>query len=453
MRVSHDHGRLSAARLNRREVLTVGALGVGGLTLADVRRSLARDEDRARARAVIMICFAGGPSHIDMYDLKPDAPANVRGEFKPIKTVIPGFDICELFPLQAKIADRLALVRTVQFLEPMQHELHECYSGYPKQAKRPAFGSLVGRFRAGHDSKVPRYVSLDNEPKYASSRADIESPQYAGPAYQPFFLGDRGVDNLSTSYSLTPEVLGDRKRLLASFDTLRRDVDFGNRFDALDAFQAQALELITSTRVRDAFDLSREPDKVHARYCTREGKFMYGNQRKLDNLWQGAKFLLARRLVEAGVSVVSMRVGRWDHHGTGCDTGNIFEGLRSELPLLDLSLSALVSDLHDRGLDKDVVVLAWGEFGRTPKVNQAEGRDHWPDVGFALFAGGGLKTGQVVGATDALAAYPKSRPYRAEHVLGTLYHALGIEPDRTLPDFTGRPRTLLEDGRPIAELI
>jgi Protein of unknown function (DUF1501) len=442
-RPSHD-------RVSRRDFLRVGALGIGGLTLADVLRLRAQANASSPVKSVIMICLSGGPSHIDMYDLKPNAPLDIRGDFKPIQTNVPGFDICELFPLQAKIADKLALVRTVQFVEPMQHELQECYSGFPKAAKRPAFGSVVSRFQSGGDRQLPRYVSLD---QYVGNQSETENPEYVGAAHQAFVFGGDGVKNLGLQRSLTSGRLDDRKKLLDSFDTMRRGSDTGSELEGVDVFNAQALEMITSPRARDAFDLNREPVKLRERYGVKDGKYIYGNQPKADNPWPGDKFLLARRLVEAGVSVVTMRVGTWDYHGTASGTGNIFTGLRSQLPLLDRSISALVSDLYDRGLDKEVAVLVWGEFGRTPKINNVEGRDHWPDAGFALFAGGGLKTGQVIGETDSKAALPKNRPLGAQNVLGTLYHLLGIDPEQTLPDFTGRPRNLLDDGQPIAELI
>jgi hypothetical protein len=234
---------------------------------------------------------------------------------------------------------------------------------------------------------------------------------------------------------------------------MRRDVDAHGELAAMDEFSARAVEMITSPKARNAFDLSREPDKVRQRYGTAGAKYTYGNDPKPTNPWPADKFLLARRLVEAGVSVVTLRIGTWDYHGTSSGTGNIFTGLRTQLPLLDQSIAALVTDLHERGLDKEVAVLVWGEFGRTPRVNKVEGRDHWPDAGFALFAGGGLRTGQVVGETDAKAERPKTRALGAQDVLATVYHALGIDLTVKLPDFSGRPMALLDDGQPIAELI
>jgi hypothetical protein len=435
--------------VSRRDFLRVGALGLGGLTLADLLRLRAQEGTKASPQAVIMVCLAGGPSHIDMYDLKPDAKAEIRGEFKPIKTNVPGFEISELMPLQARIADKLALVRTVHFVEPMQHELQEVYTGFPKSAQRPAFGSIISRMQ-GEGAKLPRYVSLD---QYAGDHAALESPQYAGAAHRPFLYGSEGVKNLSLTNGVTAAHLHDRKELMQAFDSIRRDIDWRGDIAALDTYSAQALDMITSSKACDAFDLEREAPKTRDRYGSKDAKYIYGNEPKPTLHWPAEKFLLARRLVEAGVSVVTLRIGTWDYHGTSSGTGNIFTGLKSQLPLLDRSIYALVSDLHERGLDKEVAVLVWGEFGRTPRINNVEGRDHWPDAGFALFAGGGLKTGQVVGETDGHGERPKCRAVGAQNVIGTLYHALGIDPKQTLTDFSGRPLPLLDDGEPIAELV
>ncbi len=435
--------------VTRRDFLRVGALGLTGLTLADMLRLRAESGSTGRPRAVIMVCLAGGPSHIDTYDLKPDASSEFRGDFKPIRTNVPGFDICELFPMQAKIADKLALVRTVQFVEPMQHELEECYTGFPKSAKRPAFGSVISRFGGPHDPRTPNYVSLD---QYQANIFEVENPQYVGAAHRPFLFGDQGVKDLHLTQGIDSACLNDRARMRDLFDGIQRQIDGHGDFATLDSYSAQALEMITSPQAREAFDLSREPDKVHEKYGTKGAKYIYGNDPTPTNPWPADKFLLARRLVEAGVSVVTMRVGTWDYHGKSSGTGNIFTGLRSQLPLLDRSIYALTTDLHERGLDKEVVVLVWGEFGRTPKINNVEGRDHWPDLGFALFSGA-LKTGQVVGRSDSKAGLPKDRSVGAQNIIGTLYRALGIDAAQTLPDFTGRPMRLLDDGDPIAELV
>jgi hypothetical protein len=436
-------------RINRRDFLRIGALGLGGLTLPDILRLRAQAGTASSSpRAVIMICLAGGPSHLDMYDLKPDAPADYRGEFKPIKTNVPGFNICEHMPLQARIADKLALVRTVQFVEPMQHELEEVYTGFPKASHRPSFGSVISRFR-GSDAKLPSYVSLD----YNTGTASYESPQYLGAAHRPLQLaGTAGVRNLSLTRGVTPARLDDRRGLLQAFDGARRQLDAQREGRDMDAYTARAFDIITSAKAREAFDLSREPDKVRARYGNAGDKYIYIGT-KADSPWEGEKFLLARRLVEAGVPMVTLRAGSWDHHGNVVSSqgGSIFVSLRSALPLLDRSIHALVTDLHDRGLDKEVVVLIWGEFGRTPKISQ-NGRDHWPDTGFALFAGA-VKTGQVIGETDSRGARPRTRAVGAQNVIGTIYHALGIDPMQKVLDFSGRPMQLLDDGKPITELV
>jgi hypothetical protein len=434
--------------MHRRDFLRIGALGLGGLALPDILRLRAQSGTQSSPRSVIMICLAGGPSHLDMYDLKPNAPADYRGEFKPIKTNVPGFDICEHMPLQARITDKLALVRTVQFVEPMQHELEEVYTGFPKSSRRPSFGSVISCFRGG-DARLPSYVSLD----YNTGTASYESPQYIGAAHRPLQLaGTAGVRNLSLTYGVTPARLDDRRGLLQAFDGARRQLDAQREGRDMDAYTARAFDIITSAKAREAFDLSREPNKVRARYGNRDDKYIYVGT-KPDSPWEGEKFLLARRLVEAGVPVVTLRAGGWDHHGNVVSSqgGTIFVSLRSALPLLDRSIHALVSDLHDRGLDKEVLVLIWGEFGRTPKISQ-NGRDHWPDNGFALFAGA-VKTGQVIGETDSRGARPRNRAVGPQNILATVYHALGIDPTQKLVDFSGRPMQLLDDGEPISELV
>jgi hypothetical protein len=434
---------------SRRDFFRVGALGLGGLALPDLLRLQAAQSSTAKApRAVIMVCLAGGPSHLEMYDMKPDAPTDYRGEFRPIKSNVPGFDLCEHMPMQATIADKLALVRTVQFVEPMQHELEEVYTGFPIAQHRPSFAAVVSKFRGG-DPKLPSNVSLE----YGTSTRSYESAQYLGSAHQPMQIsGGPGVANLGLHRSVKPAQLDDRKDLLKQFDAMRRNADAARDTADMDTYTSRALDIITSPKAREAFDLSKEPDKVRAKYGSKADKYIYVGT-KADSPWDGEKFLLARRLVEAGVPVVTLRAGGWDHHGNVVSSagGNIFISLKSALPLLDRSIHALVTDLHDRGLDKEVLVVVWGEFGRTPKISQG-GRDHWPEVGFALFAGA-VKTGQVIGETDGKGQRPRTRAVGAQNVLGTVYHTLGIDWKQKVPDFGGRPVQLLDDGDPIAELV
>jgi hypothetical protein len=438
------HGQRFCDGVNRREFLRAGALGLGGLTLADLLRHESRAATVERPKSVIYVVLDGGPSHIDAWDPKPDAPAEYRGPFKTIPTAFPGVRFCEHMPLQARILDRLALVRGARSVEN-DHFLSEVYSGLPRTAgKRPAFGSVVSRL-AGNASAMPTYVSL-NQP--ADDRFEFEKPYYAGSGHGPFRPFGSAIDDLRPVKA--KEQLQDRKQLLAAFDTLRRDLDRAEARGALDPLQTRALDMITSPKVRDAFDLSKEPDRVVAAY----GQGKYPHQ-AVDNIyydWEAKSFVLARRLVEAGVRVVTLRVAAWDHHGAV--GGNIFHALKHLLPLLDRSVYALVNDLRDRGLDRDVLVVVLGEFGRTPKISQpGPGRGHWAEAGCALLFGGGLKMGQVVGETDGRAERAKSGNVGFQNIVATIYHVLGIDTKVQLPDFNGRPQNLLDDREPIAELV
>jgi len=429
--------------VNRREFLRLGTLGLSGLTLADLLRNEAKGNTPGRPRSLIYVVLGGGPSHIDMYDLKPDAPAEYRGPFKPIVTRLPGVQICERMPLQAAMMDRLALLRGVRSVES-DHFLSEVYSGLPRSAgKRPAFGSVVSRL-AGSGSALPPYVSLDRP---ESDQFEFEKPYYAGSHHGPFRPFGAAVENLKPVKAL--DTLRDRKHLLTTFDSLRRELD-RNEPAGLDRFQAKALEIVTSPRVRDAFDLSREPDKVRAAYGG--GKYPHQTAKQFLYNWEAERFLLARRLVEAGVRVVTLRVGAWDHHSAA--DGDIFYALKLMLPCLDRSLYALFNDLRERGLDQDVLVVVLGEFGRSPKISPpGPGRDHWAEAGCVLFHGGGLRMGQVVGETDSRAERSRSGSISFQNILSTVYHTLGVDPAAVLPDFNGRPQYLLDDREPVRELL
>jgi hypothetical protein len=293
---------------------------------------------------------------------------------------------------------------------------------------------------------MPKFVSLQGD---NGEIAEAEDPLWAGAQHRPFVPRQDGLRNLEVSKSVDLSRLQDRKALLDSLDTIRRDVDAAGQMGAMDAYTAQALDMISSGKARRALDITEEPEKVLDRYRSGGSKFKYYRH---EAFWDWEAFVRARRLVEAGVPFVSMQVGVWDHH---CDasSGSIFEGYRTLLPLYDRCISALINDLHERGLSKDVCVVAWGEFGRTPKINPAGGRDHWPGAGSVLFSGGGLKMGQYAGATDARGEAPTTRAYGPQNVLATLYHVLGIDPGQTLPDFSGRPQYLLDERDVIAELV
>jgi len=430
--------------VSRRECLRIGSMGLGGLTLSELLRSDALAGATSRPKSVIYVVLGGGPSHIDMYDLKPDAPTEIRGPFNPISTSLPGVHICELMPLQAQMMNQLSLLRGVQSVEN-DHYLSEVYSGLPRTAgKRPAFGSIVSRL-AERQSPLPPYVSLN---EVSVDPFEYENPHYVGSGHAPFRPFGPSLDDMVPVKSL--DRLRDRKELLTTFDSLRRKMDQRDFFRGLDQFQSQALEIITSPQVRDAFDLSKEPEEVIARYG--KGKFPHQTYKTILYDWNAKAFVRARRLVEAGVRVVTLRVGDWDHHSS--QNGDIFLCLKMLLPLLDRSLFALISDLKERGLDQDVLVVVLGEFGRTPKITPlGPGREHWADAGCVLFAGGGLQMGQVIGETDGRAERAVSDRFTFQNIMATIYRVLGIDLAIKLPDFNGRPQHLLEDRTPIRQLV
>ncbi|HXT40488.1 MAG TPA: DUF1501 domain-containing protein [Candidatus Angelobacter sp.] len=435
--------------LSRRSFLKAGSLALGGLALPDLLRLQAQGAvtPGGRGKSVIMICLGGGPSHVDTYDLKPDAPSEIRGEFRPIKTNVPGMEISELLPRQARIADKFAVVRSATWQEP-DHQRIEIFTGFPKRDRRPSFGSYVSRLAPRPNLELPKFVSLKGDDQEI---AEAEQPLWVGAQHRAFVPDNRGLRTLELNRQVDLSRLKSRKELLTQLDTLRRDVDASGEMKAFDAFTGQALDMLTSGRTRRAFDLSDEKAETLDRYRSGGNKFMYSHSPS-PVAWDWEAFVRARRLVEAGVPFVSMQVGLWDHH---CADGlpTIFESYRSLLPLYDNCLSALITDLHERGLHEDVCVVVWGEFGRTPRLNKFGGRDHWPAAGCVLFAGGGLKMGQFVGATNSGGEYPVTRPYTPQNILATLYHVLGIDPSATLPDHNGRPQYLLDDRDPVKELI
>ncbi|MFO0800794.1 MAG: DUF1501 domain-containing protein [Gemmataceae bacterium] len=417
--------------VSRRNFLQVGAFGAG-LTLADMLR--ARDAQAAAAatlrqptrsqKSAIMIYLPGGPSHMDMYDLKPDAPAEFRGEFRPVDTNVAGVRICEHMPLQAMMWDKLSVVRSVVSVD--EHSDSLVLTGYPDRVNRtadhPSIGSVISKLRSQEASAVPPFVSLRG-----MSRGT--EPGYLGIAHRPFTPGGQGNANLRLANNVTEQRLDARRDLLASFDDTRREIDATGTMRGMDAYTERAIEMVTAGVVRNALDLSKEPQTGRDRYKGVE------------------QFLTARRLVEAGVGCVTLSIGGWDTHGQN------FQTLKRQLPQVDKGVATLIQDLHDRGMQDDVVTVMWGEFGRTPKVNMNAGRDHWSPVMSALVAGGGLRMGQAVGESTAKGERPKDRPYTVPAVLSTVYRALGIDPAMTFPNGSGRPMYVLDDREPVRELI
>jgi hypothetical protein len=436
--------------LSRRSFLQIGGLAMGGLTLPQLLQAEARAGSSQPHRAVIMIFLSGGPPHQDMVDLKMDAPAEIRGEFKPIHTNVPGIDLCEHLPRLAAITDQLAILRAVVGSEG-HHAAFQCMTGRTHanqpQGGWPSLGSTVSKLQGPTHPAVPPFVGLSPKMK-TSTWADPGQPGFLGMAHAPFKPNADGMGSMVLK-GTGLEQLGDRRKMLASFDTLRRELDATGALDGADRFTQQALNILTSSRLAEALDLDREDPKLRDRYGRGSpDPAGYGDAGPLLNDY----FLAARRLVEAGVRVVTLAYGRWDWHGK--PHGTTFENARHHMPMLDLGVSTLLQDLRERGLDRDVTVIVWGEFGRTPKINPQGGRDHWPAVSCALLAGGGLRTGQVIGSTDRLGGHAKDRPVTFQEVFATLYHILGIDPHTaTVTDLTGRPVHVVDGADPIRELI
>ncbi|OWK43835.1 DUF1501 domain-containing protein [Fimbriiglobus ruber] len=426
--------------VSRRGFLQVGALALGGLTLADVLRARAAQGIPTSAKkSVILIWQAGGPSHIDMYDLKPNAPAEVRGEFKPVPTIVPGIQISEHLPHQAKVFDKMAVVRSA-FHTNAGHGMGSQWmqTGYQPTIEvndniYPSTGSIVARMKGPNEPGVPAYVNLPRAVSFGKAA-------YLGASFNPFTPDNDPnqpgfqVRNLRRPGRVDAARLDRRKELLHDLDTIRRDIDAKGDIEGLDTFYRDAMEMVTNTKAQTAFDVNKETPALRDRYGRHD---------------LGQCCLLARRLVEAGVTFVTVQAGGgWDTHGDN------FKQLKNNLlPKYDQAVAALVSDIYDRGLENDVLVMATGEFGRTPKINKDAGRDHWPGAMSVLYAGGGLKMGQAIGTTNALAEYPTSKPYTPGCALSTMYAALGVDHKHVFYDDGKRPMPILSEGEPIRELI
>jgi hypothetical protein len=440
--------------VSRRGFVTAGMLGAAGLTLPNLLRAEAKNtKSLSNINTVILLWMRGGPSHIDMWDPKPEAPAEYRGEFGTINTNVPGIRLGDMLPLSAKMQDKWSIVRSLHHHDAGHSTGDQiCFTGYntgpaPDVNIHPSIGSVVSK-QIGHlNPTMPAYVMIPKQLPGAGSA-------YLGVAHKPFeTMADPAnpvpfkVPNFTLADGVSPEDVGDRKTLLKDFDKLRRDVETSGQLDSMDRFQVRAWDMLTSPVAREAFDLDREPAKVRERYG-----FMPAFDPKAANRcgapnW-AQRMLLARRLVEAGVRIVTVDLRWWDTHVKG------FESLRlGFLPRWDKAFTALMEDLDSRGLLDTTLVLAWGEFGRTPRVNNDAGRDHYPNVFSGVLAGGPIKGGRVVGESDAHGAFPKANPKTPQDVLATVYQHLGIDTTVSYPDNTGRPHVVLPSGKPIQELL
>jgi hypothetical protein len=442
-------------RLSRRSFLQIGALGLGGLTLP----TLLRAEQAGRGtspKSVILIYLVGGPPHQDMFDLKPHAPQEIAGPWRPIATSVNGIQICEAFPRLARIMDRLVIVRSLVGNQA-DHDAVQVFNGrHPRRPVAsggwPQLGSAVARLQGPANPATPPFISLC----YTCTHGPYNEPGpgFVGPSFAPFRpMGPSRDDMVLRGISI--DRLADRRTLLRSFDSLRREIDASGTLEGMDHFTEQAFGLLTSSRLAEALDLSREDPRTVDRYGTGDPRvFMDGN---------GAprvpqSMLMARRLIEAGARVVTLNYSKWDWHGgrntEGRADNSIFTREAEDFPVFDQCVSALVEDLHQRGLDQDCTVVILGEFGRTPRISAQVGRDHWPQINCALLAGGGMRTGQVIGATDRIAGEAARRPVTFGELFATLYRNLGIDVNRaTLTDLSGRPQYLVEDhAQPLPEL-
>jgi uncharacterized protein (DUF1501 family) len=458
--------------MQRREFLRAGLAGFGGLTLPGLfrLRALANRPATPERTAVILVWMRGGCSHLDTYDPKPDAPSEYRGPFAPIATRTPGLHITELLPRHARVAHRFSLLRSVAHTgggHPAGSL--QMLSGDPDAPDKlrpvyPDFMSVANYLHSDPGRPLPNYVGVNPIVNY--DNFTIAGPAYVGEGYGPFAVtGDASapgfrVPNVGIADARVLETLRTRLSLQKQLDTIRRDLDRSGTMQAMDRFEAQAVNLLTSRAAATAFDLSREDPRVRERYGL--------------NQW-GQQLLMARRLVEAGVEIITStfdgplcgRVGNWDDHAVN---HNVFEGMKYRTPVFDQAVSTLISDLHERGLDKRVLLIVTGEFGRTPKISYVAstgagaasapagtvqpGRDHWPSATSLLFSGGGIAEGEIIGATDSRGEQAIERRVGVQDFLATVYRHLGVDAERVaFNNFSGRPIPILADGKPIRELL
>lgn len=435
--------------ISRRGFLRIGSLGVGAgaLTLADLFRLEAQGKTQSgsRHKSVIMVFLGGGPPHQDMWEIKTEAPSEIRGPFKPIATKVPGIQIGECFPRIAERMDKCAVIRSVVGASD-RHDAIMCMSGWPhtslsNMGGRPSIGSVISKLQGPVDPSVPPFIGLAQRTQHVPW-SDPGTPGFLGIGHTPFKPDGQGMSNLKLK-GASVEHLGDRTKMLSSFDGLRKEMDASGTLRAIDQMTEKALGVLTSSRLVEALDLTREDPRIRERY---------GDGKPYQYQYDGAptvneQFLMARRLVEAGVRCVTLSFGRWDSHGKN------FDLVRDHGPKLDQAFTALIDDLEARGMLDDVTVVAWGEFGRTPRINKDAGRDHWPQVSCALLAGGGMKTGQAIGSTNRLGEVANNRPVLFGEIFATLYHNLGLDVTKNfILDPTGRPQHLV-DAEPLRELI
>ena len=482
------HGSQYCDGVSRRSFLQIGSLALGGITLPDILRAEAAAGIGSSTKSVIMILLPGGPPHLDMFDMKPAAPREIRGEFQPIGTNVAGIEICELLPRMATVMDKLVVVRSLHG-GLNDHNLHQCLTGWeshPQQGDSsmvpgfpaggwPSLGAAASHFLGPTDRTMPAFVSLAPPNAESTTRASLNQAGCLGMRHAGFEPLRRKRQNVQyrsgvsraqvakdqedasdmVLQQVSLERLSDRKQLLRSLDGFRRDVDASGQMADMDALTQQALGILSSSALAQALDVSEEDVDVRKRYGIPEATLPVNGGPELLK-----QFLVARRLVEAGVRCVTLAFSRWPleresrgGHNWDWHRDN-FRKARITLPMLDMGVTALIEDLSARGMLDDVSVVMWGEFGRSPRINGGAGRDHWPSVGSAVLAGGGMRTGQVIGSTNRLGEHPEDRPVHFREVFATLYHNLGIATHKSqITDRGGRPHYLIDGWEPLSELV
>jgi Protein of unknown function (DUF1501) len=436
--------------LSRRNFVKLGVAGMANLGLGGFLRAVhAGESSTIKDTSVILIWLDGGPSHLDLYDLKPEAPAEYRGIWNPIKTNVPGMEISELFPLQAKVADKFSIIRSL-YHDDGDHfaAAHLILTSRPgatgadQQSRYPGIGAIASKLAGPRQPGMPAHVAVP----YAASvgnRPGYFGANYLGRQYDPFEPNGNpnndkyNVENLNLAAGLSVQRLDDRRELQKHFDRVRRDADASRMMETIDRFDQSAYELVVSPAARKAFDMSSEDPRIRE---------LYGR-----NEW-GQSTLLARRLVEAGSRFVTVHMGGWDHHW------DLQAGMESLLPRVDQAVHGLLTDLASRGLWEKTLVMVCGEFSRTPRMNDGSGkgtpgRDHWGNAMFCVMGGGGVKGGQIVGSTDRLGERPKDRPLRPGDIHHTIYHVLGVDPKTSFLNHSGRPVPAVDEGAVIQELV
>jgi len=474
--------------LSRRSFLSIGSLAMGGLGLREVLAAESIQGVSRPHKATIMILLPGGPPHLDMVDLKPMAPSGIRGPFQPINTNVPGIDLGETMPRTAAIMDKMAIVRSL-YGGLNDHNIHINLTGWETHPQmgdsphRPGFpiggwpslGAVVSKVSGPVTPALPAFISLSPPNAESTTRASLNQSGFLGIGHAGFETNRRKRDDIVyksgvskeqvaadaesaadiTLRGITLDRLGDRKRLLGSFDRFRREADARGVMDGMDTITQQAFGILTSSKLADALDFRQEPAELLRRYGISDAATPVHGGPELVK-----QFLVATRLVEAGCRCVTLAFSQWplermSRGGFNWDWHKEnFLNVRATVPMLDLGLSAMVEDLHARGLADDVSVVVWGEFGRTPRINQNAGRDHWPNSNMCILAGGGMRTGQVIGSTNRLGEVPKDRPVHYREVFATLYRNMGIDPETlTLDDLRGRPQYVVDQRKPIPELL